>query len=130
MVKALLRHKHELSVFRDGTIRFDMVDMTLTHFKPIELGLTVQDCVDLGYDKDCYGEPLKEENQIVEMKVQDFVAPSSLKGELLKTARFMDDLLVRLYGETLFIPATKRRIWSDTYSLHLHRTHRVQFYVA
>ena len=107
MVKALLRHKHELSVFRDGTIRFDMVDMTLTHFKPKELGLTVQDCIGLGYDKDCYGEPLKEETQIVEMKVQDFVAPSSLKGELLKTARFMDDLLVRFYGETPFYSCNK-----------------------
>ena len=62
---AVVKAQTWVSVFRDGTIRFDMVDMTLTHFKPIELGLTVQDCVDLGYDKDCYGEPLKKKTKLL-----------------------------------------------------------------
>jgi len=107
MAKALLRHKHDLSVFRDGTIRFDMVDMTLTHFKPAEIGLTIEACKELGYDKDCYGQELVDVQQIVEMRVQDFVAPTSLKGELLKTAQFMDDLLVRLYGDKPFYSCNK-----------------------
>ena len=102
ITKAFLRHKHELSVFRDGTIRFDMVDMTLTHFKPKEIGLSIEECNRLGYTHDCYGNVLEDVEQVVEMKVQDFVAPSSLKRELLKTAQFTDDLLVRLYGQSPF----------------------------
>ena len=102
MVKALLRHKNNLSVFRDGTIRFDMVDMTLTHFKPKEIGLSVEKCHELGYILDYQGETLDSVDQIVELRVQDFVAPSSLRDDLLQTARFMDDLLVRLYGQKPF----------------------------
>lgn len=29
-------------MFRDGTIRFDMVDITMTHFRPREIGMTVE----------------------------------------------------------------------------------------
>ena len=102
MAKGLLRHKHDLSVFRDGTIRFDMVDMTLTHFKPKEIGLSIEQCKELGYSHDYKEQPLESDEQIVELRVQDFVAPSSLKQELLKTAQFIDDLLVRLYKQSPF----------------------------
>ncbi|MEA3457325.1 MAG: DNA polymerase II large subunit, partial [Candidatus Thermoplasmatota archaeon] len=34
--KGLLRAKHKLPVFKDGTTRFDMTDAPLTHFKPKE----------------------------------------------------------------------------------------------
>ena len=102
MGKALLRSKHGITVFRDGTVRFDMVDMTLTHFKPYEIGISVEKCKELGYDTDCYGEPLERNDQIVELRVQDFVAPTSLKDELLKTANFVDDELVRLYNQAPF----------------------------
>ena len=44
----MLRHKNGISVFRDGTIRFDFVDMALTHFTPAEIGLTVEKAVELG----------------------------------------------------------------------------------
>ena len=50
MIKGILRHKNDISTFRDGTIRFDMVDITMTHFKPKEIGITVQQARDLGYD--------------------------------------------------------------------------------
>jgi DNA polymerase II large subunit len=38
LVKGILREKNDISTFRDGTMRFDMVDITMTHFKPIEIG--------------------------------------------------------------------------------------------
>ena len=37
--KGILRAKHELPVFRDGTIRFDMSDVPVTHFTPEEVGV-------------------------------------------------------------------------------------------
>ena len=34
LTKGFIRYKNNLSVFRDGTTRFDMVDISMTHFKP------------------------------------------------------------------------------------------------
>ncbi len=40
--KGILRAKHDLSVYKDGTIRFDATNAPLTHFKPAEIGVTVE----------------------------------------------------------------------------------------
>ena len=42
LVKGILRYQNDISVFRDGTIRYDMVDITMTHFKPKEIGLSLK----------------------------------------------------------------------------------------
>ena len=39
--KGILRTKNGISVFKDGTVRFDMTDIPLTHFKPREIGLSI-----------------------------------------------------------------------------------------
>ncbi len=105
--KAMLRHKHGLSVFRDGTVRFDMVDMTLTHFTPKEIGLTLEKAHQLGYTHDCHGEELRSDTQMCELRSQDFVAPSSLKDILFRTANCVDDILTRLYEEKPFYALEK-----------------------
>jgi len=99
MVKGILRHKNDISVFRDGTMRFDMVDITMTHFTPTEIGMTMEQAHELGYRFDTHGEPLTDENQVVELKVQDIIIPRNCVEELLNATRFIDDLLVKLYGE-------------------------------
>ncbi len=48
VIKGILRHKNDISTFRDGTIRFDMVYITMTHFKPSEIGLTAEKARELG----------------------------------------------------------------------------------
>jgi DNA polymerase II large subunit len=40
--KGVLRAKYDLSVYKDGTIRFDATNAPLTHFKPSEIGVTVE----------------------------------------------------------------------------------------
>ena len=50
ILKGIIRHQNDISVFRDGTIRFDMVDITMTHFKPSEIGLTKEKAIELGYE--------------------------------------------------------------------------------
>ena len=40
--KGTLRAKHGVSVFRDGTFRFDMLDFTMTTFRPRERGLSLK----------------------------------------------------------------------------------------
>lgn len=96
--KALLRAKHGIFVFKDGTTRFDMTNLPLTQFKPSEVGLTVEKARQLGYTKDVEGSSLVDERQLIELKPQDIVV-SRLCGEyMLRVSRFVDDLLVKVYG--------------------------------
>ncbi len=95
--KGILRGLHGLSVFRDGTARFDMSDVPVTHFRPSEISTSWKRLVELGYTHDYKGEPLVNDNQLLELLPQDFI-PSSLASEhLLSTCSFVDDLLSRFY---------------------------------
>ena len=105
--KGILRARHGVSVFRDGTSRYDMSDVPLTHFKPSEIGTPWQRLVELGYSHDVFGEPLGSDMQMLELLPQDFVASRSAKQHLLSTCQFVDDLLVRFYEMEPFYQATE-----------------------
>ena len=62
--KGILRAKNEVFTFKDATIRHDSTDLPLTHFTPKEVGVMVQKLKEMGYEKDCYGPALEEEDQI------------------------------------------------------------------
>ena len=47
--KGILRAKYDLSVYKDGTIRFDGTNAPLTHIKPGEVGVPVEKLRQLGY---------------------------------------------------------------------------------
>ena len=96
--KGLLRAKYGLSVFKDGTIRYDLTNAPLTHFKPSEIGVTIQKLKELGYEKDYLGNPLTNPDQLCELKVQDIIVPEKCGDFLVKVACFIDDLLEKLYG--------------------------------
>jgi DNA polymerase II large subunit len=95
--KGVLRAKHDVVMFKDGTVRYDLSDMPLTHIKPGELGVPVSKFKEMGYVNDTFGNPLTDENQILELKVQDIVVSKDCAEYLLKTAHFIDDLLTRYY---------------------------------
>ncbi|WP_456365211.1 DNA-directed DNA polymerase II large subunit [Thermococcus sp.] len=105
--KGLLRAKNDVYVFKDGTIRFDATDAPITHFKPREIGTTVEKLRELGYTHDFEGRPLERDDQILELKVQDVILPYEAGKYLLKVARFIDDLLERFYGLPRFYNAEK-----------------------
>ena len=96
--KGILRAKHEVFTFKDGTIRHDSTDLPLTHFVPKEIGVTVEKLKEMGYEKDCYGNPIESEDQIIELRVQDIVISDNCGDYLLRTAQFIDDELTRYYG--------------------------------
>ncbi len=96
--KGILRAKHGVFVFKDGTIRYDMTDLPLTHFKPKEIGVSVEKLKELGYKHDYLGNELKSEEQIVELKPQDIVISKDCAEYLVRVAKFIDDLLVKFYG--------------------------------
>ncbi|MFH0860349.1 MAG: DNA polymerase II large subunit [Candidatus Altiarchaeota archaeon] len=100
--KGILRAANDVYVFKDGTIRFDATDAPLTHFRPREVGASVEQLVSLGYDRDFKGDPLTSRDQILELKVQDVVIPKSGADYLLKVGRFVDQLLMKVYNLDAF----------------------------
>jgi DNA polymerase II large subunit len=98
--KGILRAKYDLSVYKDGTIRFDATNAPLTHFKPCEIGVSVDRLLQLGYTHDIYGNPLANPNQICELKVQDVVIPVKCAEYFVRVANFVDELLTKVYGLT------------------------------
>ncbi|KAA0003973.1 MAG: DNA polymerase II large subunit [Thermoplasmata archaeon] len=104
--KGLLRAIHGVYVFKDGTARFDMTNMPLTHFRPSEIGTSIEKLHELGYEKDWRGKPLESENQICELFPQDIIPSKKCGLYMLKVANFIDDLLEKFYGVERFYNAT------------------------
>ena len=100
--KGILRSKNEVFTFKDGTIRHDSTDLPLTHFIPKEIGVSVEKLLEMGYENDCYGNPIENENQIIELKVQDVVISDNCAEYLVNTSHFIDDELTRFYGMDSF----------------------------
>ncbi|MFH1285850.1 MAG: DNA polymerase II large subunit [Candidatus Micrarchaeota archaeon] len=96
--KGLLRAKHDVYVFKDGTSRFDATDMVLTHVYPREIGVTVEKLRALGYETDYLGNKLEREDQLIELRIQDVILADSGAIYLTRVANFIDDMLVSLYG--------------------------------
>jgi DNA polymerase II large subunit len=95
--KGFIRAKYDLSVFKDGTIRFDATNAPLTHFKVAEVHASLEKLRKLGYTHDCRGVPLKDAAQICELKVQDVVIPIKCAEYFVRVAHFLDELLEKLY---------------------------------
>ncbi len=103
--KGILRAKHEIFVFKDGTTRYDMTNLPLTHFTPAEAGIRVEIARRLGYTKDVHGEPLEQEGQVLELRTQDILIADSCGEYLLRVAAFVDELLEKYYGLPSFYNA-------------------------
>ncbi len=104
LVKGILRAKYGLQVNKDGTIRLDATELPLTYFKPKEISASIEKLIELGYDKDIYGKPLENEEQILELMPHDVVLPccknsSDEKADdvFFKVAKFVDEELEKFY---------------------------------
>jgi len=104
-----LRVKHNLSVFKDGTIRFDATNAPLSHFNPKEIGVSVEQLKENGYLYDYEGQPLTSSDQICELKLQDVVIPRKCATYFVRVANFLDDLLEKVYGLPAYYNISKPR---------------------
>ncbi|HKZ62304.1 MAG TPA: DNA polymerase II large subunit [Nitrososphaera sp.] len=95
--KGILRQKHGLHAFKDGTVRFDATNEPLTHFKPAWISTSIEKLRKLGYTRDYLGKELKSPDQIVELMMQDVIIPRDSARHLLNTAKFIDEELAKLY---------------------------------
>ena len=105
--KGILRAKHNVYVFKDGTTRFDMTDAPLTHFKPREINISIDRLKELGYPKDYLGNKLENPDQICELKVQDVIISKACAEYFTQVSKFVDDLLVKFYGLDRFYKIRK-----------------------
>jgi len=106
LIKGILRAKYDVYVNKDGTTRYDMSELPITHFKPKEIRTTVEKLRELGYTKDIKGEELKNAEQILELKPQDLILPCSPESPdekaddvLFRIAEYIDELLIKLYEQ-------------------------------
>jgi len=106
--KGILRAKHEIFVFKDGTTRYDMTNLPLTHFTPKEAGIRVELAHRLGYERDIHGKPLEREDQVVELRTQDILIADTCGDYLLQVAAFVDELLEKYYRLPPFYNATSK----------------------
>ncbi len=104
IIKGMLRAKYNLHVNKDGTVRYDISEMPLTHFKPKEIGTSVEKLRELGYEYDVYGAVLENIDQILEIFPHDVVLPacpdsSDEKSDvvLFNICKFVDDEMDYLY---------------------------------
>jgi DNA polymerase II large subunit len=105
LIKGILRAKYSIAVNKDGTTRYDCSEIPITHFKPKEVGVSIEKLKRLGYTKDTKGRLLENEEQILEIKPQDILIPccpdspdESADEILFRTTKFIDDLLEKFYG--------------------------------
>jgi DNA polymerase II large subunit len=102
-------------VNKDGTIRFDMTEMPISHFKAKEIGTSVAKLKELGYEKDIFGKELENDEQVLTMFPHDLILPSCPESAderaddvFLKVSKFIDDELEKLYGLPKFYNAQKK----------------------
>ncbi|MCX8193780.1 MAG: DNA polymerase II large subunit, partial [Candidatus Pacearchaeota archaeon] len=115
LAKGILRAKYQLHVNKDGTIRYDATEVPLTHFKPKEIGVSIEKLKELGYTKDVYGKDLKTDEQLLELKPHDVILPccpdamdERADDIFIRVSQFIDDLLVRFYKMEPFYNVKKR----------------------
>ncbi len=106
--KGILRAINSVYPFKDGTCRFDMSDVPLTHARLDEIGLTTEKAKILGYASDYRGNELVDVTQIVELFPQDIV-PSKKAGDyLLRVSNYIDQLLQKFYFLNPFYEAKSK----------------------
>jgi len=115
LAKGILRAKHNINVNKDGTIRYDMTEMSITHFKPKEISVSIEKLKSLGYEKDIHNNLLENEEQILELLPHDVILPAcpetldeKADDVFLNIARFVDEELEKFYNLPKFYNIEKK----------------------
>lgn len=95
--KGILRALNNIWVYKDGTARFDMSNLAITHFRIREIGLTARKARELGYEYDMHGNPVTDDDQVCQIMPQDIIISRNGAKYLLNVSKFVDDLLEKYY---------------------------------
>ena len=100
--KGLIRQSLGLTVFKDGTVRFDATNSPLTHFKPSWIGTSIEKLKELGYTHDVNEVPLTNPDQILELRIQDVIIPFDSGKYLVDVCKYIDIQLEKFYEKSKF----------------------------
>ncbi len=100
--KGILRQKHNLNVFKDGSVRFTITNAPLTTFTPKLVNASVGRLKELGYLTDINNKELRSEEQIIYLKPQDVILSFKAADHLRRVCDFLDEELSSLYSVTPF----------------------------
>lgn len=106
--KGILRAKNDVFTFKDATIRHDSTDLPITHFIPHEIGVSPSKLVEMGYTHDIYGNEIKNDTQLIEIKIQDIIISKNCAQYLIRVSKFIDDILENFYHEDRFYNIKKK----------------------
>jgi len=96
--KGILRYLNAITINKDGTCRYDMSDIPITHFRRSEISVSSSKLKSLGY----------EDSDLNEIFPQDIIIPDNAAAYLLRVAKYVDDLLVNYYRtEPFYMCRTK-----------------------
>ncbi len=95
--KGILRAYHDVSINKDGTCRYDMSDVPLTHFSAGETQNSKERIEELGY-------PGGDE---YELFPQDIIIPDTCAAYLLRVSQYIDHLLTAYYKMEPFYSCEK-----------------------
>jgi len=100
--KGLIRQSLDLTVFKDGTVRFDATNSPLTHFKPSWIGTSIEKLKELGYTHDVNEAPLNNTEQLIELRMQDVIIPYESGKYLVNVCKYIDIQLEKFYRKSKF----------------------------
>ncbi len=103
--KGILRARRNVHIFRDGTSRFELLNATITHFKPCEINLTIEKVKELGYQTDYLGKEITSTDQLIEIFPQDIIVNETCGDWMVDVANFIDDELELFYKSNRFYNA-------------------------
>lgn len=96
--KGILRAFNEVLVSNDGVIKVRLINAPLTQFKPKDIGVDIKILKSLGYNYDVEGNPLKSDDQIVNLLPYDIILPKHVGEIFLRITKFVDAELQKLYN--------------------------------
>ncbi|MHA1512650.1 MAG: hypothetical protein ACTSRJ_01120 [Candidatus Hodarchaeales archaeon] len=97
MIKGILRAKHQIHVFKDGTSRYSFTNNPIRTFTPKEIHTSIEELEHFGYTHDILGEDLTHDEQLLEIFPYDVVINKKGLQFLFAQSKFLDDELVYLY---------------------------------
>jgi len=100
--KGIIRQYYAITIDDDSTVRYKSSDVCLVKVRPSDINVSIEDLRKLGYEEDIFGRPLVSNDQQIYLKPFDVIIPKDLAKELINVMKYMDELLLRYYGDRPF----------------------------
>jgi hypothetical protein len=100
--KSFLRKKYNISLANGPIFNFQLPNARLSHFRPIDIGTSLKNIKELGYRVDINGIPLKSDDQVLSIFVNDILVPKSISKTLKQIYNFLDEELQSIYDQKPF----------------------------